>query len=268
MSGADDIAFEDPAWLHLRATEKVSRAFSELNLFLVYNVILPVNPNTILRIPKSAKFENYTSSYGQIYSAGAFTYSENKVTNAYVGRYCSLASGLTTMGERHPIEQVTSSAFTYCYFPNWHKPQFLRAQEQLLGNAYPPKLPASRAQRMPVLENDVWIGQNVILAQGITLRTGCVVGAGSVVTKDVPPYTIVGGNPARPIRLRFPQDLCERLLATQWWNYHPRVLFEFGFEDVKKFCDEFENAQRGGDVEPMPVRTLTWKDVLEAIANA
>jgi hypothetical protein len=70
---AEDVAFEDPAWLHLRATKRVSRAFSQLNLFIVHQTEMPVNPNFIIRIPKNIRFANYTSSHGQLYSAGAFT---------------------------------------------------------------------------------------------------------------------------------------------------------------------------------------------------
>ena len=259
---AEDIALEDPAWLHLRATKRVSRSFSQLNLFIVHQTEMPVNPNFIIRIPKNIRFENYTSSHGQLYSAGAFTYSENGVTAAAAGRYCSIAHSFSVMGERHPMEEVTTSSFTYFYHPHANKPQFLRGHEQLLGNAYPPKPPAIRTAALPKLEHDVWVGQQVIIQRGVTLRTGCVIGAGSVVTKDVPPYTIVAGNPARPIRTRFSRELCERLLGTQWWNYHPRVLFQFDRADPERFCASIEQALAAGQLEPLPIKSLNWKDVL------
>ena len=169
------------------------------------------------------------------------------------------------MGERHPIEEVTSSAFTYCYFPHFNKPQFLRGHEQLLDNAYPPKLPNLKTGPLPTLQHDVWIGQQVILKRGITLHTGCVVGAGSVVTRDVPPYTIVAGNPARVIRKRFSSELCQRLLATEWWNYHPKVLFEFERADPVRFCMRMEAALAEGSLEPLPVRSLSWKEVKDKL---
>lgn len=265
MLVSEHVAFEDHAWLHLRATKCVSQAFSQLNLFIIHQLEMAINPNFIVKIPKNINFENYTSSHGQLYAAGAFTYSENGLTQAGTGRYCSIGGNFSVMGERHPVEQVTSSSFTYCYFPHYNKPQFLRGHEQLLGNAYPPKLPAIKTGPLPKLEHDVWIGQNVILQRGITLHTGCVVGAGSVVTKDVPPYTIVAGNPARSIRTRFSPDICDRLLATQWWNHHPKVLFEFGYADVEHFCRRMEEALTTGALEPMPVRDLTWRDVLDKV---
>jgi acetyltransferase-like isoleucine patch superfamily enzyme len=261
----EDIAVENAAWLHLRATSRVSKAFSELNLFVNNQTEMPVNPDVVIRIPKNISFENYTSCQGLMYAAGAFTFSENPVTEAKAGRYCSISRGLSVMGERHPFEEATSSSFTYCYFPHFKKAQFVRAHEQLLGNAFPPKLPAIQTGPLPRLEHDVWIGQQVILQRGITLHTGCVVGAGAVVTKDVPAYTIVAGNPARTIRKRFSAELCQRLLATQWWNYHPKVLFEFERAEPLRFVARMEAALAEGSLEPLPVRSLTWKDVLAKI---
>ena len=169
------------------------------------------------------------------------------------------------MGERHPLEEVTTSSFTYFYFPHANKPQFLRGHEQLLDNAHPPKMPNIRTGPLPTLHHDVWVGQQVILARGITLHTGCVIGAGSVVTKDVAPYTIVAGNPARPIRPRFSPEICQRLLATNWWEFHPKVLFEFGYDDVERFCQRMEDALAAGGLEPLPARVLSWKDVLQRV---
>ncbi|MCI4680897.1 CatB-related O-acetyltransferase [Rhodoblastus acidophilus] len=265
MSFNEDVAFEDRAWIHLRATDRVAKAFYELNLFIGWNLEVPVNPSFLIRIPKAAYFENFTSSNGELYSSGAFSYSENRVTRASVGRYCSIANDLSVMGERHPLENVTSSSFTYCFRPDFNKPQFLRAHNQLFNNAYPSTPPRIGTAAPPTLQHDVWVGQNVLLQRGITLHTGCVVGAGAVVAKDVAPYTIVAGNPARPIRTRFPPELCSRLLATEWWNYHPRVLFEFGFSDVERFCQRMEDALSEGSLEPIPVSTLTWMDVLQKI---
>ena len=70
-----------------------------------------------------------------------------------------------------------------------------------------------------VLGNDVWIGYEAVILAGVTIGDGAVVGARAVVTKDVPPYTIVGGVPAKPIRKRFSQEKIDTLLKIKWWNW-------------------------------------------------
>jgi hypothetical protein len=75
-----------------------------------------------------------------------------------------------------------------------------------------------------VIGNDVWLGTRLLILSGVTIGDGAVIGAGSVVTNDVPPYAIVGGNPARVLRLRFSEDIIGRLLKLHWWNWpHEKV---------------------------------------------
>ena len=70
-----------------------------------------------------------------------------------------------------------------------------------------------------VIGNDVWIGYEAVIMAGVTIGDGAVIGARAVVTKDVPPYTIVGGVPAKPIRRRFPEDVISDLLKIRWWDW-------------------------------------------------
>jgi len=79
-----------------------------------------------------------------------------------------------------------------------------------------------------VIGNDVWIGYRAIILSGVTIGDGAVVGAGSVVTKDVPPYTVVAGNPAREIKKRFDDKTIGKLLEMKWW--------EWGDDKIKKHC--------------------------------
>ena len=69
--------------------------------------------------------------------------------------------------------------------------------------------------------SDVWIGYEAVILAGVTIGDGAVIGARAVVTKDVPPYTIVGGVPARAIRRRFPEETAEELLRLKWWDWPP-----------------------------------------------
>lgn len=75
-----------------------------------------------------------------------------------------------------------------------------------------------------VIGNDVWIGYEAVILAGVTIGDGAIIGARAVVTKDVPPYTIVGGVPAKPIRRRFPEEIINELLSLRWWDLPPEQI--------------------------------------------
>lgn len=81
-----------------------------------------------------------------------------------------------------------------------------------------------------IIENDVWLGARTMVLAGVTIHTGAVIGAGSVVTKDVGPYEIWAGNPARFIRKRFDDDTIDKLLKTRWWDFSDDILRNLGMK--------------------------------------
>ena len=138
-------------------------------------------------------------------STGSFSYAQSPLDQTTtIGRYCSISWSCEVLGIAHPTEFISTHVFTF-------RRAFMKAAQGSFGRA---PMPARfNPNKGPVvIENDVWIGQNVLLQQGVRIGTGAVVAAGSVVTRDVPPYAIVGGTPARLIRYRFPDALRERLL--------------------------------------------------------
>jgi len=96
--------------------------------------------------------------------------------------------------------------------------------------------------KVTVIENDVWIGMGCYVKAGVTIHTGAVVGMGSVVTHDIPPYEIWAGNPARFIRKRFDENTIEKLLNSEWWDWSDSKIAETAvmFDDTEKFIQYLE----------------------------
>ena len=130
-----------------------------------------------------------------------------------IGRFCQLASGVKfIMG---PANHRLSSATTHPF--------------NVFGGAWtkntPPHMDQLPRKGDTVVGNDVWIGQHVTVLPGVHIGDGAIIGANSVVTKDVPAYTIAGGNPCRVIRKRFSEELIAYLEEIRWWNWDADKIF-------------------------------------------
>jgi acetyltransferase-like isoleucine patch superfamily enzyme len=165
---------------------------------------------------------------------------------AQIGRYCSIATGVGFAGFRHPMEAVTMSSAAFN--PNREFVRgYLDAAEARDGER--PgfhRVATPQPQNRPIrIGHDVWIGSGAVLSGGISIGTGAVIAAGAVVTRDVPAYTVVGGTPARPIRPRFPAELCQALAATAWWDYELADLHRLPLGDPAAFVAAFAAARPG-----------------------
>lgn len=127
-----------------------------------------------------------------------------------IGKFCMIASGVEFImnGANHLVNAI--SAYPFAIFGNgW--------EGAMEGKTYPFKGDT-------VIGNDVWIGYKVAIMPGIRIGDGAIIGAWSVITKDVEPYTIVGGNPARVLRSRFNNKDIERLQRLRWWDWTPEKI--------------------------------------------
>ena len=97
---------------------------------------------------------------------------------------------------------------------------------------------------LPVIGNDVWIGFSTTILNGVRIGDGAIVAAGSVVTKDVEPYSIVAGVPAKIIGKRFSDDMIERLLDLQWWNYDPSLVWGLDISNPETCIDTIEKRAK------------------------
>jgi phosphonate metabolism protein (transferase hexapeptide repeat family) len=137
----------------------------------------------------------------------SYVVNDSDIAYATIGKFCSIAAMTRINPGNHPMQRASQSHFTY------------RASAYFEGEEDEDEFFAWRRAQPVVIAHDVWIGHGAIVLPGRSIGIGAVVAAGAVVTKDVAPYAIVAGNPARLIRRRFPADVADRLLRLAWWNW-------------------------------------------------
>lgn len=161
-------------------------------------------------------------------SIGRYTYGYTRATfllsapeeRVDVGSFCSIAGEVRLFGGGEHLGGVTSFS------------------PALIDTSYEGLPREGGAGKGPTrIGNDVWIGYRAMVLSGVTVGDGAIIGAGAVVARDVPPYAVVAGNPARVVRLRFAAATIERLLAVRWWDWEQDIIGErlHLFHDVEAF---------------------------------
>lgn len=179
----------------------------------------------------TSKLESGTVFYHSTMARYSFCGYDCDISHADIGSFTSIANCVVIGGGRHPMEWVSMS------------PVFYEGRDSV-------KAKFSTHAREPVkrvrIGHDVWIGHSAIILPGVQVGDGAVVGAGAVVTKPVPPYAIVAGNPARLIRYRFDAATISHLTSTAWWMLTEVELHHLGpwFNDVGKFLEHFDRTHR------------------------
>lgn len=163
---------------------------------------------------------------GTYAGAGLVIHGDPEFKKVRIGKYCSIAQNLMILtGGGHDYRRATTYPFT--------------ASEKY---AEATKDWKKRNNDNPVsIGNDVWIGVNVTIHGGVTIGDGAVVGMGAVVLKDVEPYEIVGGVPAKHLKYRFNKHIIEKLLKIKWWNWDEELLKQRikHMDNVVLFCEKF-----------------------------
>jgi phosphonate metabolism protein (transferase hexapeptide repeat family) len=157
---------------------------------------------------------------------------DGEVFASRIGKFCSIASHVRINPGNHPMHRASQAHFIY------------RASRYWPGEPDEAAFFDWRRSTPVTIGHDVWIGHGAVILPGRRVGTGAVVGAGAIVTRDVDPYTIVVGNPARPVRRRFGDAAAERLEALAWWDWdHERLrqaLPDFRSLSVEVFLEKYE----------------------------
>ncbi len=158
---------------------------------------------------------------------GDYSYVVNDCSIMYaaVGKFCSIAAQSRINPGNHPMWRAALHHFTY------------RSTSYGFSVGDDHEFFDWRREHQVVLGNDVWIGHGAVVLPGVKIGTGAAIGAGAVVSKDVPPFAIVGGVPAKRIRFRFEEHIQQGLLDLAWWDW-PRAQLELALPDMRKLSAE------------------------------
>jgi acetyltransferase-like isoleucine patch superfamily enzyme len=171
------------------------------------------------------------------YRIGAWSYGKPRViswdegTTLSIGRFCSIAENVVILlGGEHRVDWLTTYPFAVCF----------EDAASFVGHP--------RSKGDVNIGNDVWIARDVLILSGVTIGDGAVIAARSVVTRDVPPYAIVAGNPARLVRFRFSETAREALLRIAWWRWPlPQIKQAWPLllsQDIDTFIARYDMVQR------------------------
>lgn len=185
------------------------------------------------KIDKTAKVFSGSIFYNSKLGRYSYIGYDSEVINCEIGAFCSIANDFIAGGAMHPIEWASTSPVFY---------NVSGGTGRHLGC-----LPIRKTNKT-VIGNDVWIGSRAIIMQGISVGTGAVIGAGSIVTKNVPPYAVVAGCPARILKYRFNEEIINKLLASEWWLMSDKQLKNIArfINEPSIFLSKLEQLKSGG----------------------
>lgn len=215
-----------------------------------FNSVFEIEPPVVIQgtlwLDNPIRIGAFSANYG------------GRLRNLRIGRYCSIAPDLQTGWDNHPTDWVSTSMLAYVRdIHNWAS-----------FTDHADHSPVHRFRSMAGVThigNDVWIGYGAFITAGVTIGDGAVIGARSVVTRDVPPYAIVAGVPAKIIRYRYPEKVIAELLRLQWWRYNLMDFPPALVNDVRRFLGHLEAAIEQREIQPYQPKILRAEDIQQIV---
>ncbi len=195
-----------------------------------------MNKGTVLEgrnyIGRDTVLSNVRLGFGSYASEGV------DLSNVRTGKYCAIGPGVKTVLGRHPLDLKIAALHPAFYSPSGAMGfTYFRGKEGACANSFEEAVYLDKENGYQVIiGNDVWIGQDARIMEGVTIGDGAAIGAGALVTKDVEPYGIYVGTPAKKLRSRFDEKTVEKLLKFCWWEKDEAW--------IQAHIDEFSDVER------------------------
>lgn len=205
------VAFRNIMSLPLRLFTKVS----------IFAIIQNSKIDKTAAISSGVKF--YRSSIDKYSYIGRNSF----IIDTKIGKFCSIGPGCNIGGTGHPLNWVSTSP-VFHKWGNILKKNFSRHEYDIFSDTS--------------IGNDVWIGANAMIKAGVKIADGAVVGMGAVITKDIAPYEVWAGNPAKCIKKRFDDEIIEKLFEAKWWDKKDEEIYRFSqyMTEISKFIENIE----------------------------
>lgn len=170
---------------------------------------------------------------------GSYVNNGGMLTNTQIGRYTSIGPGVKSVIGRHPVSECAST------HPAFYSADAAMGFTYTDSTTFEETVWTDKEKNIQiVIGSDVWIGNDVSIMEGVTIGDGAVIAAGAIVTKDVEPYAVMAGVPAKMIRKRFSQDIVDGLTGSEWWNKSEKWLRENHelFKDPLKLIEKIGSS--------------------------